>query len=378
VRPWRLLNPFAWARLHSLAVHRPAILLCVGVAVAVTVVFAAALSRSPTVDETGYSVENWPGLKWQMFSETSPWVAHHRKPRVAPGSAAMIGNMIAEGPPSPWDRSAGENWGIPLYFGRSVDPRYTLKLTETRYDFEREINGTKIHVPSDAQPSTGSDRTMNIVDQPSGYIYHLTRVQIDQAARAITAWRSHRLKSGGVGFHLADEPPTGNAAIRPEELAAGYVRHTMMLEVSYLSGHPVAPYDKSVTLGKTGPGEGSPGTNRLSIGNVVFLDMTHAEVDALADPIWQKAILHGLIDHGAVVAFNGGAPWALIFESPLDRTSLGMPDPYTTAGLPSTLDYSHALDAVGGWGAKLKVLAPIPRPCNDTEPGCSGVGSSQP
>jgi hypothetical protein len=32
------------------------------------------------------------------------------------------------------------------------------------------------------------------------------------------------------------------------------------------------------------------------------------------------------------------------------------------AGLPSTLSIAKALDAVGGWGAKLKVLAPFPRP----------------
>jgi hypothetical protein len=211
---------------------------------------------------------------------------------------------------------------------------------------------------------------MNIFDQPSGYMYHLTRVGIANDAHVITAWRSHRLRYRGIGFHHTDEPPTGNAVIRPEELAAGYVNHTMMLEARYLSGHAVSPYSGSVTHGKPRADESDSATTRLSIGNVVFLDMSHSEVNALSLPTWEKAILHGLIDHGAVVAFNGGAPWGLVFESSIDRTSLGRPDPYAAAALPATLDYSHALDTVGGWGAKLEVLAPFPRPCSDPQPEC--------
>ena len=133
--------------------------------------------------------------------------------------------------------------------------------------------------------------------------------------------------------------------------------------VRCLSGHTVAPFDHSATVGNTCSGDTSPATTRLSMGNVVFLDMSHAQIDALAIPTWQKAILRGLADYGAVVGMNGGAAWSLKYENPLDRTSLGRPDPYAAAGLPDKLDFSHALDGVGGWGANLKVLAPFPSPC---------------
>jgi hypothetical protein len=98
------------------------------------------------------------------------------------------------------------------------------------------------------------------------------------------------------------------------------------------------------------------------MGNVVFVDMTVAEVEALDIPTYQKAILKGLAVYGALVGFNGSHDWTLTYEAPQDRTAFGRPDPYLAAGLPSTLSIANALDAVGGWGAKLKVLAPFPRP----------------
>ena len=101
---------------------------------------------------------------------------------------------------------------------------------------------------------------------------------------------------------------------------------------------------------------------RLSMGNVVFLDLSHEQIDALSIPTWQKAICKGLADHGALVGFNGSGSWTLTFEAPQDRIAYGEPNPYEALGLPSTLDYGNALDGIGGWGAHLKVLAPFPRP----------------
>ena len=352
-----------------------AVVKVLGFALAAVGLLGITLARTLDNDSRSYSVDEWPGPRWHMFSESSPWVAPIDKSQIAVGSRTMIAKMVGEGPPASWDPATRAKWGVPLYFARDTDPVYTLILTETKYDFEREIDGAKLHLPAGAEPAGGSDRAMNVFDQPSGIVYHLTRVDIDDDTNTITAWRSHRLRYQGVGFHSAEEPPTGNGVIRPEELAAGYVNHTMMLEVRHLSGRPVAPYTESVTQGKAAD-EAKSDPGRLSIGNVVFLDMTHDEVDGLGRQKWESAILHGLIDHGAVVTHNGGAPWALVFESPLDRISLGRPDPYPAAGLPSTLDYSQALDSVGGWGAKLKVLAPFPRPCNDTEPGCGPTSPS--
>ena len=308
-----------------------------------------------------------PDSGWRMFSDLSPWNASLDKAPVDPNSSTMITKMVSDGVPGVATQTVLKNWGFPLYFGTATDPLYTLDITEN-LPFENEIDGTQIHIPDAAIPSAGTDAVMRVLDQTNGFSYHLQRVVIDRTTRTVTAWRSFRLNYSGIGFHQPNEPPTGLGPIRPEELAAGYVNHTMMLSARCLSGHNVPPYDESVTQGKTCAGDIDPAATRLSMGNVVFLDMTAAEIDALPVSIWEKAILRGLAEHGAVVAFNGGAAWHLQFENPLDRTVFGHPDPYAAAGLPSILDYSHTLDSVGGWGAKLKVLVPFARPCSGVCP----------
>jgi hypothetical protein len=304
---------------------------------------------------------------WRLFSDTSPWNAPLETSQIDPNSSTMIAKMVNDGSPAVATQNSLRNWGIPLYFGRVEDPAYTLKLSET-LPFEQDINGTEIHIPLRAIPSAGSDAAMRVLDQTNGYSYHLQRVVIDPVVHTVTAWRAFRLNSEGLGFHELNEPPTGLGPIRPEELATGYINHTMMLSARCLSGHNVPPFEQSITQGKTCAGDADPTTTRLSIGNVVFLDMTSAQIDALPVSTWEKAILRGLRDHGALVAFNGGSSWNFQFENPLDRTVFGQPEPYAAAGLPSSLDYSHTLDSVGGWAANLKVLAPFARPCSEVCP----------
>ena len=311
----------------------------------------------------GHGSARAAGPPERFFSDLSPWNTPIDHSRVDPNSATMIHKLVADGRPAVSSTNIRQQWGTPLYFGRASDPLYRLRFTGGG-DFTREIDGTSIHVPPGARPSAGSDAVIWVSDQTDGYTYVLQRASVSDSTRTITAWKGYRLATEGLGFRYPDGPPTGVQPIRPEELAAGYVGHAMSMGAKCLSGHTVAPFDHSATVGNTCSGDTSPATTRLSMGNVVFLDMSHAQIDALGEPKWEEAILKGLADYGAVVGLNGGAAWALKFENPLDRTSLGRPDPYAAAGLPDKLDFSHALDDVGGWGANLKVLAPFPWPCS--------------
>jgi hypothetical protein len=268
---------------------------------------------------------------------------------------------MSDGPPRDITAYVRSTWGFPFYFARAQDPVYEIVLSETTAPFEREINGRFVHCPVGVKTSGGSDGVFRLVEQTDGYTYHFQRAFVDNAAQVIHAWRSYRLETNGPGFHNIKEPPTGLEPIRPEELAAGFVRHTVGMHAKCLSGHSVAPYDLSGTKGVTCDPINDP-TTRLSMGNVVFVDMTVAEVEALNSPTYQTAILKGLAVFGALVGHNGSNNWTLTYEAPQDRTAFGRPDPYLAAGLPSTLSIANALDAVGGWGAKLKVLAPFPRP----------------
>ena len=320
-------------------------------------------SETATPTPQTYDVDNLPNPSWNVFSSQSPWNKPIDRSEVAANSEVMIDNLVAGGNPTPVTPTVNRNWGTPTYFSSASDPLYRLELSGN-FDYTREIDGAQIHVPVGAAASEGSDGVIWVIDQTDNFVYALQRVQIDHSARVISAWKGYRLSSEGLGFRFPSGPPTGIQPIRPEELAAGYVNHAISMGVRCLSGHPVAPFDQSKTVGKACAGDAKAATTRLSMGNVVFLDMSHAQIEALRVPIWQEAVLKGLADYGAVVGLNGGAAWSFKFENRIDRTSLGEPDPYAAAGLPQTMDFGDALDEVGGWGAKLKVLEPFARPCS--------------
>jgi hypothetical protein len=326
---------------------------------------------SDVVDpDEGYGVGNWPTASWRPYADSSPWNTSLDTSDVAEGSATMIQRLVDDGPPAVSTFNARTNWGYPLYFGRSSDAQYAIEASDSA-QVSRSVDGAQVHLPAGAVPNQGSDGVMRIVDQPSGFMYHLQRCTVDDSARTVSCWRATRRPIEGSAFRTdvsADVAPGTASPIRPEELAAGEVNHTMLMFATCLSGHPVAPMDEFLTVGKTCSGDSTASSTRLSIGNVVFVDMSDAQIEALAIPNWQKALLKGLANHGAVVVGNGAAAWSLIFESHLDRTAFGLPDPYAASGLPSTLDFSDALDSVGGWPAKLRVLAPFPRPCSGVCP----------
>jgi hypothetical protein len=314
---------------------------------------------------SAYSAGAWPGPSWNMFFDLSPWNTPINPASVDPNSGMMIRKLVADGPPAVSTPAVRKSWGTPLYFGRARDPLYRLRFA-TGFDYTDEIRGRRIHIPRRARPSKGNDGVMWVVDQTDGFTYVLQQAVVHRATRVIHARMGYRLREDGLGFRYPDGPPTGVQPIRPEELAAGYVNHAMSMEVECLSGHAVAPFNGSRADGHTCAGGGA---GRLNLGNVVFLDMTHAQIDALHLPRWEDAILKGLADHGAVVGLNGGSGhWALKFENPLDRTSLGKRNPYAAVGVPAKMDFAHALHTVGGWGAHLKVLKPFPRPCSGVCP----------
>jgi hypothetical protein len=318
-------------------------------------------SPSPIRGEGLYSIDNWPGPDWRLFADTSVWNTPLDTSRVDPNSDVMIRTLVSDGPPRDITADVRSMWGFPFYFAGPQDPVYEIAISGTEAPFALEIDGLTVHCPVGVQTSSGSDGVFRLVEQTDGHTYHFQRATVDDDARVIHAWRSYRLETEGPGFNNPKEPPTGLLPIRPEELVAGFVRHTVGLHAKCLSGHNVAPYDRSGTQGVPCDPINDP-TTRLSMGNVVFVDMTVDEVEALDIPTYQKAILKGLAVHGALVGFNGSNTWTLTYEAPQGRTAYGKPDPYRAAGLPSTLSIADALDEVGGWGAKLKVLEPFPRP----------------
>ena len=68
------------------------------------------------------------------------------------------------------------------------------------------------------------------------------------------------------------------------------------------------------------------------MGQHFYLDMSEAEIAALAKPEWQKTILRAMAKYGTYVGDTGGGGWNLMFESGSSYTSFGQTDPWITLG----------------------------------------------
>lgn len=311
---------------------------------------------------TPYHIDNWPAPGWRPFDSGSPWntVIDHDTVEIDPNSEEKIARLIEGGPPALSTPNSRKNWGTPLYFARSSDPLYTI-ITQHLDEDSVAQNGRQVRCPDGAIPSQANDGVMWVIDQESGWINQLQRTVPDHVNRLLSCWKSYRMDMDGSGFpDLVTGAPTGVLAVRPEELAAGYVNHTMSMAVSCLKVGPVAPFDESNTQGHSSRCNNDTVT-RLQMGNVIFLDLSHEEIEQLPLEPWQEAFLKGFADFGALVGLNGGTPWDIKFENHHDRLVFGKPNPYTQYNIPEFLNYRNVLDPIGGWQEHLKVRAPFAR-----------------
>lgn len=312
---------------------------------------------------TEYSFDSWPPAGWTFFGDASVWnVPIPDKTKVDPRSATLIHTLCAAGPPDVTTQTKIDRWAFPFYFGRASDPLMKIQLDSTDAP-AKDINGKMIHVPPKMKASTGSDGALKIIDQAAGEIYHFRVVaSIDYNAHVLKAHSGFRLALEGTGFGpTGKEPPPGLQPIRPEELQGGMINHTIPIHVKSCSGTPVPPYENSTGRGQY-VSDGFPAKDHVGFGNVIFLAPSVADLDKLAIPTWQKAILKGLSVYGGLVAFNGGSSWSLTYEHPFDRTVYGKPDPWKAAGITFPLDFRNALAGLGGWEKNLRVLQPFSRP----------------
>ena len=167
-----------------------------GAAIGATLV-ERALHHAPEGASAGppYGIDNWPGLDWHLFSETSPWVAPLDKTSVDPRSDVYISSLVSDGPPAPAGSKQLFGWGFPLYFGRVTDPLYRIVLRETRFTYGQHIDGHRIHAPSGMQPSDLSDGVVYVIDQVDGYTYRFRLSVVDVEVMSISSCLGFRFVS---------------------------------------------------------------------------------------------------------------------------------------------------------------------------------------
>jgi len=179
------------------------------------------------------------------------------------------------------------------------------------------------------------------------------------------------LDSGGTAARF------GNLAgmIRAPELAAGRINHALFIVLKCaargtgfgygtVAGTQSSSWVYPASAGGSSCAAGE--SDAPPLGARFVLDMSAAQIQALAMPVWKKAILTALAEYGGYFGDTGGPGFGFMFESSTTYTALGMPDPLQTFGLQNglpTWEGRCIFNVSSGveWEKHLRVLAPPSR-----------------
>jgi hypothetical protein len=294
-------------------------------------------------------------------------------PQLAPNSWQIVQRVTSWGPPGKnYAGAAGTSmdWSHPIYYGRPSDPVYRIHQTGWP---NADIEGQLIHIPVGARPAGAGDGSFSVVE-PDGWEYDFWDAQPPSGdGGTFTANFGRRGLWWGNGLGTSSFPYRGGitaagfsnqaGVIRVSEMESGAIDHALFMSVRCHAGN-VWPADSVGTHGLCSDPRDAP-----AMGQHLWLDMSPAEINALEVPEWQKIILRAMATYGMYVGDDGGAPWALQFESGDNYTSFGEPDPwvayaksqgidgYYDSSIDRTVYYFNLQNAVD-WSSKLKVLQP--------------------
>lgn len=361
----RSLLGFSAALLAALAVMAAALALP-------SAALAPARASAATLGFDGFGGLILPGARWRPYAGSSPFNQRTTGDPVSAGSAAMVQKILSWGLPANLlaGSPANEEWSHPAFYAVPGDPLYRIHLTEPWGS--NPIIGMRIPIPPDARPAGGSDGQISVVT-PDGWEYDFWRASAPgPRGGAFTAAWGGRTRVDGNGLHSGGTASGfGNLAgmIRAPELAAGHINHALFITLrcagrrrgrlgarSWVSGYvyPATGGGSACPLGEAG----AP-----PLGARLMLAMSTPQIDALPVPGWKKTILTALAEYGGYFGDTGGPGFALMFESSVSYTALGLPDPLIEFAKANGIPLSggrYVFDLAAGveWARYLRVLAP--------------------
>jgi hypothetical protein len=312
-----------------------------------------------------FSATNLPGGCWRPYNDSSPF---NRKlpaqPRVAGRSDVIVDQVLRQGPIQHLRANvAGRDldYGDVTIWSQPTDPEYTIECVE---DWGTcSIEGHKVRIPAQAAAAGGTDGHMTVVDQQSGWEYDFWTVK-GKADGVIRIGWGGRTRIDGDGLNSDGTAARfGNMAgkLRVEELEAGQINHALFFAVGCDNGTYVYPAKKT---GLSCSKVGQPTSDAPPMGTHFMLDMTPAQIDALAVPAWKKTILRALAEYGAFMGDTGGS-LGLAEESATTHTAFGLEDKWVRFAKANGVPY-YAPDDVWifnirdgvDWKRHLKVVDP--------------------
>lgn len=312
----------------------------------------------------------WAPSCWRPYSDTSPWnqPVSAGAPSTA-NSTAVVQRLTSWGPAQNLlasNSESGSDYYHPIYFATATDPVY--KLEPTKNWGPSPIAGQSIPIPAAARPADGGDAHMAVIT-PDGWEYDFWDVESKPENGGVLrfGWGGKtRIDGDGLGSN-ATAAHFGLAAgvIRAPELEAGHIDHALFMAVKCTDSSAATVYPAAAgTSDACTEYAGIPNTNAPAMGSRFVLQMSDAEISALAVPSWKKTILTAMAHYGMFVgdAF-GGESWGLEFESGATYTSFGAEDKLAAfarrEGVPTWRgQYVFDLNSGIDWQGKLRVVAP--------------------
>jgi hypothetical protein len=287
-----------------------------------------------------FSADTLPGACWRPYADTSPFnVGVGGAPRTLSSSSAIVSRTLGFGPAQHilgGVADTGDDWDHPLYYSRPSDPLYRVHCT--KWTSSCELEGAQVRIPAQARPAGGGDGSLGVIDQASGWEYDFWQVQSKPAGGGvITVSHGGKTRIGtpdadGLGSNAtAAHFGTAAGVIRPAELEAGQINHALFMVVKCTNGTYVWPA-KGPGVGRSCASMGLSNANAPAMGQHFYLDMSEAEIAALAVPAWKRTILRAMARYGMFVGDTGGNSWRLKIESGSSMTSFGYQDPWARLG----------------------------------------------
>lgn len=289
---------------------------------------------------TTVSLGTWDGLsaanplpgEESFFPATSFWNQRvPANPTVLPNSAAMVRYILSKRN-GPNTFVPTNEWGHPWVYASSSDPLVEVHLTEPWGS--NRLNGMKVLIPAAARHTTGSDGQLAII-QPNGQEVDLWQMGTVSGGKVSASWGSIDAGMNGTGAESAATAAGFDltaGGIRPEQLLSGQINNALFVVIGNSAPGFVYPATHS---------DGTDGSAPFHEGQRFYLDYTDAEIAVLPIKPYLKTIVTALAHYGFYVGDKGGSGFDLVFESPIDRTAFGQPEPWGAVakreGLSSTI-----------------------------------------
>lgn len=249
----------------------------------------------------------------RLYADSSPFnTPIGASPKIAPNSAAMVSKSLL-----PYRSNANfansDWWGISIVDAAASDPLRQIGVFDWGYG--ADIAVPAVHIPNSAQPTLGSDHHLVVLDGDREADMWVAERQADGNWLA-----GARVATSTTGSGIAG-PIAGNAAgfalaagvVRPEEIAAGRIRHALAFTSPYVRNSFVAPAVHGD--GKQADPDAMPMGTRIQLNPA-------ADISKL--PAAQRIIAQALKDYGAYLTDSSGS-LALRGEASIGRASTGGP-----------------------------------------------------